>query len=156
MSQFKSGTEHIRYKHGMSHSRLHNIWSNMKTRCFTKSYYLYELYGGRGITVCEEWKNDFLSFYTWSMSHGYSENLTLDRIDNNGNYSPENCRWTTMKEQASNRRSNHLLTLNGETKTISEWSKVVGIERRTIQRRLKLGWTVEKALTTPVGKKVIE
>lgn len=147
--QFQSGKDHINYKHGLYKSRLYGIWSNMKTRCFCTTYKLYAYYGARGITVCEEWRNNFKAFYDWSISHGYADNLTIDRIDNNGNYEPNNCRWVDMATQCRNKSSNHFLTYNGKTQTLKDWAGEIGIYRQTLERRLKRGWSVEKALTTP-------
>ena len=128
-----------------------NTWYNIKRRCYDPTDRNFKDYGGRGITVCVEWKNDFKSFYDWAMANGYLDNLTIDRIDVNGNYCPDNCRWATIYEQANNKRNNHLLTYNGCTTTMAEWSRKAKIPYRTLINRINvLGWPVDKALTTPV------
>src|SRR5699024_971238 len=111
----------------------------------------------RGIRVCREWR-EYGNFYKWAISSGHNEDAkrgvcTLDRIDNDGNYSPENCRFVTMKEQSNNRRSNHVIDFNGESHTISEWAEIIGIRPSALSRRINaLGWSVEQALTTPKCK----
>lgn len=112
-------------KHGESPNtnknatRLYGIWENMRARCGNKKNPNYKDYGGRGITVCDEW-SEYTAFKNWALKNGYNPSLTIDRIDVNGNYCPENCRWATQKEQCRNTRFNHLLTYNGETKTLAE------------------------------------
>lgn len=137
----------------MTGTRLYRIWKDMRNRCCNKNVPGYHLWGGRGVSVCEEWQT-FERFFEWAVSHGYEESLTIDRLDNNGNYSPENCRWVTMKEQSLNRRSNSYLTYNGVTKHLSEWDADIGAARSgRVRARLNAGWTVEQAVTTPVGKR---
>lgn len=143
--------------HMLSNTRLYSIWSNIKKRCNNKNDPRYSSYGGRGINVCAEWSNNFLSFYTWAISNGYKDNLSIDRIDNNKGYSPNNCKWSTNQEQSNNRRSNHNININGTTKTLTEWSKQFGIDNDLVSYRIKHGWSPEKALFTPVykGKAVV-
>lgn len=133
--------------HQKTHTRLYGIWHTMKNRCFNTKHKDYASHGGRGITVCEEWKNDFTTFHNWAMSHGYAENLTLDRIDNSGNYCPDNCRWATRKEQANNRRNNHYVTYNGERLTISQFADRLGLNYKYVANRIiRNKWSVEDFL----------
>lgn len=125
------------------------VWVLMRTRCQDPDASSYPHYGGRGITVCERWASSFEAFMK-DMGPRPSESHQLDRIDNNGPYSPENCRWTDKVTQMNNTRVNHLLTLDGTTRTIANWSRATGIRPETIRQRIsKLGWDVERALTTP-------
>lgn len=137
--------------HGATGTRLYQAWENMRARCNRKSSREYENYGGRGISVCSEWNEHFESFRDWALNNGYSEQLTLDRIDVNGNYEPGNCRWISNKEQQNNKRNNRNITYNGRTQTLNQWAKELGMIPKTLQGRLdKSGWSIEKALTTPV------
>lgn len=97
--------ENRKFEHGLSNTRLYSIWDGMKKRCYSPKHESYKYYGGRGITICDEWRNNFKLFYDWALDNGYKEYLTIDRIDVNGNYEPSNCRWVTMKEQAKNKRT---------------------------------------------------
>ena len=139
--------------HGMEGTRLYRIYCGMISRCYRPSQKNFPRYGGRGIKVCDEWLNGFEAFCKWAMLNGYSDNLTLDRIDNDKNYCPENCRWTTRKEQQNNKRNNRLITYNGKTKTMQQWADELGMDSRTIYNRINcLHWSIEKALSTPVKR----
>lgn len=133
--------------YGFSHTRIDNIYRGMIGRCYCTSNSSYKKYGGAGIEVCDEWKNDKTKFFEWAFSHGYTESLTLDRIDGSKGYSPDNCRWATYKEQNNNRRSNRYLEAFGKKKTIAEWSDELGIPYDRIWRRLHYGWDAERALS---------
>ena len=124
-------------KHGLRNTRLYRIWASIKTRCYNENDPHFERWGKRGIKMCDEWRNDFKVFYDWSMSHGYSDELTIDRIDNDGNYEPQNCRWTTIKEQNKNKRNVKYITYAGKTQTIPEWTKELRLGKETIRERLK-------------------
>ena len=130
-------------KHSMCDSRIYRIWSGMKARCKYKSCEEYRNYGGRGVSVCEEWLNSFVSFYNWSMSNGYKENLSIDRINVNGNYCPENCRWATTEEQSNNKRVNKFFNIDGENKTLMQICKEKGLNYRMVQSRIRYGWDKE-------------
>lgn len=152
----KKGNKCNFYKHGKANTRLFNIFNSMKQRCLNNLDKNYKLYGGKGVKICREWldkEEGFINFYNWAIQNGYNENLTIDRIDVNGDYEPNNCRWVTMKIQANNRRNNHLVTYNGETHTISEWSEITNINKTTLAKRLNVyKWSVEKALTKKTKK----
>ena len=186
------------YEERDTKNRLYRIWSEMKRRCENSDRPNYRNYGGRGIKVCQEWKNSFETFKEWALNNGYSDELSIDRIDNAGNYEPSNCHWVTVKAQANNKRSNNLiaykgekhtlaqwceifgldysvvymrlyrnhlsfeeaikkgnrverkLTFKGKTQSMSEWTRELGFKKNTLDNRLnKLGWTVERALSTP-------
>lgn len=138
---------HASRTHGQTGTPLHRRWQGMLTRCHNPNDKRYADYGGRGITVCPEWRESFEAFAR-DMGPGYAEGMTLDRVDVDGPYSPENCRWATQKEQQNNRRNNRLLTFCGQTKTLAEWCEFLGLRYSTVWHRLKSGWSVERALTT--------
>lgn len=129
--------------------KLYYRWSNMKSRCYKPNNRAYKNYGGRGIKMCPEWENDFYAFRDWAIQNGYDESLSIDRIDVNGDYCPENCRWTTNKIQMNNRRSNRYITIDGVTKTMKEWSEIYGIRYQTVQKRIGKGMSEQEAITTP-------
>lgn len=132
-------------KHCLVNTRIYRIWGGIKSRCLNKNSHIYKYYGGRGITVCNEWKNNFMSFYNWAMNNGYKDNLTIDRIDVNGNYEPSNCRWASIKTQERNRRNNRLIIYKGNKYCLSEISELLKIRNNTLHYRLKAGWSFEKA-----------
>lgn len=125
------------HSHKQSRTRLYTIWQGMKDRCCNPHNVRYERYGGRGIKVCDEWKNGFQNFYNWAIENGYSENLTIDRIDNDGDYSPRNCRWANLKEQSRNRSTNINITIGNATKTLTEWCEIFKLDYNTIEARYK-------------------
>jgi hypothetical protein len=134
----------------MYHSSEHICWRTIKVRCYNPKNASYPNYGGRGIFMCERWRESFENFYA-DVGPKPSAEYTLDRIDNSGPYAPENCRWITRQQQSLNTRRNHLLTFDGETKPISEWSKSLGFPQAVIGKRLKRGWSVKEALTLPLS-----
>lgn len=141
------------YKHGLSNTRLHRIWRSIHDRCYNSNNQDYKHYGERGIIMCAEWKDEFMPFYNWAIKNGYKENLTIDRIDVNKGYFPDNCRWVSMVEQNNNRRNNKIMTFNGESLTIAQWSKKTGVKYGDIQNRLRYGYSFEEAIN-PNFKKI--
>lgn len=142
----------LRRTHGMSKTRLYEIWSGIKKRCYYPNNHNYQWYGGKGIKVCDDWRDDFEIFRDWAMCNGYNDKLTIERNDLEGDYSPENCRWITMFEQHSNTSRNLYLTINGETKTLSQWSRESGIHIETIRGRRKRGVPNDNLLDPPLKK----
>ncbi len=144
----------FKYKHGISKTRQYRIWQSMIRRCYDKEHKSYKFYGAKGITVCDEWKNDATAFYNWAMKNGYQDNLTLDRIDGNCNYAPNNCRWITMKEQQRHRSNNVFVILNGVKMTLAQASEVSGIHQGTLRTRYTKGERGE-TLFRPVKNKIV-
>lgn len=133
--------------HGMKGTKIYSKWLSMKARCYKKSCKGYKNYGGRGIKVCDDWKNSFITFYEWAIKNGYQDNLTIERIDVNGNYEPDNCKWITNTEQQNNKKNNTYIIYNGDKHTIAEWSRIMGINKNTISGRLRKGWTTKRVLS---------
>lgn len=145
-------------KHGFSKKRIYHIWEDMKNRCYAERGEQYCNYGGRGISVCDEWlgEDGAKKFIKWAYANGYDENAqfgecTLDRIDVNGNYEPQNCRWVSAKKQANNTRKNLYISYMGETKTLAEWCEHLGLPYHTIKKRIYSGWNIEDAFLKPIG-----
>jgi len=141
--------------HGGSRTPIYGGWRGMNERCENTKHASYMEYGGRGVTVCEEWVHDFEEFRDWSQANGYADGLELDRVDNDAGYSPSNCRFVSHKENCNNRRNSQWVTAFGDTKTIAQWSEDSRcvVAQRTLGRRIKkFGWRPELAITTPATK----
>lgn len=139
-------------KHGLSNTPLYTVWEHMKRRCLTQSEKCYKDYGARGITICDEWI-DFEPFMDWALASGYDPSLTLDRIDNDKGYSPENCRWADRRTQQNNRRNSIYITANGVTLPCAEWARKTGIPKNVLRARyVEMGWSGEKTVSTPVAR----
>ena len=147
----KEKTTERNTKHSLRHTRIYRIWLLMKNRCLNSKYHLFKNYGRRGITICDEWKNDFVKFYNWSMANGYKDDLTIDRINVNGNYEPSNCRWATKLQQQRNTTRLRKITYKNETHCISEWAEILGLEYNTLYHRFRINNYSEDVL-----KRVIE
>lgn len=136
-------------KHGLSKSRIYGIWKNMINRCYREKDIHYQAYGARGIKVCDEWKNDSSKFFEWAFANGYRDNLTIERIDNDKDYCPENCTWIPKEQQPKNKRQNILITYKGKTMCTSDWAKEIGINANAIRYRFKHGWGEDKIFSQP-------
>ena len=136
-----AGTNNSNYRHGLSHTRLNRIWRSMIKRCkFDECY--------KNVEICDEWQ-DFIKFYQWAVNNGYSDELTIDRIDPNGNYEPNNCRWATIQQQCDNKRNTIKRTVNSQTHTLKEWAEITGINRSTLKGRFEKNWPDEIVFSTP-------
>ena len=131
-------------KHGDHGTRIYTTWKGIKARCFNKNEKAYKYYGARGIDMCKEWKNNYLVFKQWAYDNGYDDTLTIDRIDINGNYEPNNCRWVTQKEQNNNTRRTIKITINGLTKSLKEWCGYLDLNYNTIYRKYRLNENIEE------------
>lgn len=145
-SKAKYACKDCRHKKAEKHdTRLFSIFKGMRERCYRSNSIAYKNYGGRGIKICDDWKNDFMKFYNWAIENGYKEDLTIERIDVNGNYEPKNCKWISKREQSYNRRINLLIKYNNETHTITEWAEKRGVKRDLLYNRIKRMGIVDKA-----------
>lgn len=135
-------------RHGMYGTRIYKTWQNMKSRCYNPNVPKFKNHGGKGITVCSEWLT-FKNFYKWSMENGYSEKLTIDRIDNAKGYYPSNCKWSTYKEQNNNTEQNHIIVFKGVSKTIAQWAEELKMNYKVLSSRINRNWDIEKAFCAP-------
>lgn len=137
--------------HGLSHTKIYGLWGNIKRRCYCPTISCYKYYGGRGIKMCDEWRDSFDAFYEWVKATRFDDSLTIERIDPNGDYCPENCTWANMTEQANNKRNNDFYTHNGETKSLTQWCYSLGLDYWLVRNRIKkLGWAFERAISEPI------
>lgn len=138
--------------HGHTDTKLYGVWCGIKARCYNANSAAYERYGGRNIQMCNEWRNSYIDFETWAIGNGYTDGLSIDRIDVNGNYEPSNCRWVNATAQANNRRTNRILNFNGEEHTLTEWAQMLNVSPKTLFSRLYAGHSVEEILSTNNSK----
>ncbi len=134
---------------------IYNVFGNMKSRCYKPNNKDYDRYGQRGITICDEWLNEPSSFYRWALTHGYKLGLSIDRVDNDKGYSPENCRFVTLKENNRNKSTNHFITFRNETHCLVEWAEIRKLSYCALRKRVEKKWNVEKMLTEPIHIKNI-
>lgn len=156
LQEVKDSIANLNKTHGQSNTRLYQTWQNMRERCYSTKNKVYDYYGGRGIGVCDDWRYNFSSFYEWAMQNGYNDKLTIDRIDVNKGYSPDNCQWVTMKQQCRNKRNNLYLDYNGESISMAELAERTGMNYSTLQDRIRRGFNLEKSLSkTNYARKLI-
>lgn len=139
-----------RVKISTHNNRIYNIWYNIKRRCLNPNNKDYKNYGARGIKICDEWVNSFMNFYNWSINNGYNDNLTIDRIDYNGNYEPSNCRWITMEEQHNNCRTNIIYNIDGVKGTLTQLCRIYNMPYTTVRARLLKEYDISMALKKPI------
>lgn len=150
MYETQMQNRHDNTKHGYAHKEpLYGVWKSMKARCYNPANNRAQFYLGKGIVVCDEWRNDYEVFRKWAYENGYRKGLSIDRINNDGNYEPSNCRWATARMQTNNQSRNRMLTYNGETFTMSEWAEKLNISYGTINHRVQRGWSMERIVNTP-------
>ncbi len=148
-----------RSKHGLSWDEngkmlnLYGRWLKMKSRCYNPNHKSYHIYGGRGITVCDAWRDDYLVFHKWAMANGYKPGLSIERKDNMAGYSPQNCTWVSRTAQANNRRSNHIINYKGNDYTLAQINKKYGLKHGTVIGRLSRGWSIEDAIERPLDNR---
>ena len=138
-------------KHGLCGTKLYNVWLTMKQRCYNPKDRHYQWYGAKGIKVCEEWRDNPVAFVAWCTENGYEDGLTIDRIDGLKDYAPDNCRFITMSAQQRNRSSCKMIPFNGKIQSVQEWAEELKITPSTLRARFDKGWSIERALTEPVG-----
>lgn len=146
--------------HNQRHTKLYEVWKSIKQRCYNPKHHAYKNWGGRGIKVCDEWKENFQAFYDWSYSNGYKEEcqksekdkLTIDRINNDGDYCPSNCRWVNRTTQSRNKRVNKKIIYKNEEHCLVEWCEILNLYYQTINARLRRGWSIEKSFETPTKR----
>lgn len=154
---FKETRQYAHRTHGKGNTRLYSIWTNMKTRCHNANTPTYENYGNRGISINDEWDEDFQSFYDWAIENGYRENLTIERLDCNGHYEPSNCTWIKASEQSKNRRNNIMISVNGESSTLRDWCVRFGLKYKNIHQYIKRkNKPADEALQVYMKKKGID
>ena len=154
IDRIKERNRILKRKHGETNTKLFHVWTGMLCRCNNPHAINYNIYGAKGIKVCDEWANDFTKFRDWAYENGYREDLTIDRIDYNGIYEPSNCRWCTNKEQSRNRRSNKLVTYKGETHCVADWADIIGMKYSVLLSRLhNPHYSLERAFTEPPRKR---